>query len=278
MNKESKQSSNTSNFLLNSNEIHYNFDVVIMGNYEKQETIFLNAFPIEDITPSNTKHRHKYLNRCNLVLRETIKFPAHFKIEYQTELMDKLKNIDILILVYTRTDELSFEYLKTFYYLYYLKMEEKNRPKNIFVMERDYSSVNAINNWVKVDVNSAKNLTKLFNGNFYDYKTNVDDLNLILKEELEKLLIKYDYNDDYNLFRSKRNDNKVDCLMHLYGDKESQKNFMKLLLSSKCDFEFYKRYNDNLYEVIYSIIINGNTIKYQLVLKLVNIEYYYDSE
>ena len=259
----SKESCNRSNSL-NSNKNIYKFNVIIMGNYEKEETIFLKAFPMEDNSSSNKKYRHKYLNRCDLVLRETIKFPQHFEITFQPELMDKLNNVDILILVYTANDELSFEYLKTFYYLYYLKMEENNRPKNIILIERDYSLVNEINYGVKVNVNMAKNLNKLFNGNFYDYKTNENDLNLILKEQLEKIL-KFNYIEDYNLFKSKGNNNEIICLIHLYGDKESQKNFMKLLLSSKCDFDFYKRYNDNLYEVIYSIIINGNAIKYQLI-------------
>ena len=272
----SKESSSRSNSL-NSNKKKYQFDVVIMGNYENTETLFLNTFPIEDNNSSNIKYRYKYLNRCNLILRETIKFPQHFEIAYQPELMDKLNNIDILILVYTATDELSFEYLKTFYYLYYLQIEEQNRPKNIILIERDYSLDNEIYYAKKVDVNSAKNLTKLFNGYFCDYETNENDLNLILKEQLEKLFIKYNYIEDYNLFKSKENNNEVSCFINFYGDKESQEKFVALLMS-KCNFDLSKGYNSNLYEVYYETTIKGNKTKYKLTLKLIGIEYSYDSE
>ena len=264
----SKQSGSRSNSL-DSNKKDVKFDVVIIGNYDIKDSLFIKTFPIE-----KASYRHKYLSRYDLILRETIMLPQHFKITHQPELFDKLKKIDILILAYIATDELSFENLKTFYYLYYLKMDENDRPKNIILIERDYWKDDLV---AKVDQNSAKKLAKLFNGYFYDCETNENDLNLIFNEFLEKLLSKYSLNNDFSLFKFKEFNNEVKCFMQLYGDKDSQNTFLNLLLKSKCNFD-YKQIKDNFYEVKYVKTINGIPTKFQILLKLIKIEYYYDSE
>ena len=194
--------------------------------------------------------------------------------------MDKLNNIDILILVYTATDLLSFEYLKTFYYLYYLKFEENDRPKNIILIERDYTYNNnneEINYGEKVNVSSAKELAELFNAYFCDYSTDENDLNEIFLKCLEKLIKIYNITDDYSSFKYKESNQEVNSFILIYGDEESQNKFLQLLLKSESNFN-YKKIKDNFYEVKYDKIINGNILRFKIILKLVSIGNTYDSE
>jgi hypothetical protein len=52
---------------------------------------------------------------------------------------------------------------------------------------------------------------------------------------------------------------------------------LNILLNSKCDFG-YKKIKDNFYEIHYSKLINDNSFSFKIILKLVNSEYFYDSE
>ena len=252
------------------------FDIIIMGNYEKQETLFLKSFPV---TYESSNIKHKYINRYDFSFRERIKFDKDFKNTYSPELLDKLNNIDILILVYTATDILSFEYLKTFYYLYYLKFEEKDRPKNIILIERDYTYNNneEITYEEKVNVSSAKELAKLFDAYFCDYSTDENDLNEIFLKCLEKLIKIYNITDDYSSFKYKESNQEVNCFILIHGEKKLQDKFLQLLLKSESNFN-YKKIKDSYYEVKYDKIINGNTLKFKIILKLVTIGNNYDSE
>jgi hypothetical protein len=125
-------------FKENSDEgkLKNNFNVVIMGNYDKQEKIFSNTFPV---LLNNSSIKHKYINRYILSIRERHIFPKDFLNIDHPEIIDKFMKIDILILTFNKSDKISFEYLKTFYHLYYTKLEETDKPKNIIIMERDYT-------------------------------------------------------------------------------------------------------------------------------------------
>ena len=274
MNKKSGSRSNS----LSSVKKDETFDIVIMGNYEKQETLFLNLFPV---TYKYSNIKHKCLGRYIFSFREIIKFDKDFNNTYIPEIMDKLNNIDILILVYTATDLLSFEYLKTFYYLYYLKFEENDKPKNIILIERDYTYNNnnneEINYGEKVNVSSAKELAELFNAYFCDYSTDENDLNEIFLKCLEKLIKIYNITDDYSSFKYKESNQEVNSFILIYGDEESQNKFLQLLLKSESNFN-YKKIKDNFYEVKYDKIINGNILRFKIILKLVSIGNTYDSE
>ena len=76
--------------------------------------------------------RHKYINRYDLYIKEYILFPKDFLNFFHPELMDLISRTDILILIYDKSKKFSFEYLKTFYYLYYLKLEEIDKPKKYY--------------------------------------------------------------------------------------------------------------------------------------------------
>ena len=69
----------------NSEEVKLenNFNVVIIGNYDKQEKIFSNTFPI---LLNKSSIKHKYLNRYILSIRERHLFPKDFlnTINYKT--------------------------------------------------------------------------------------------------------------------------------------------------------------------------------------------------
>ena len=140
-----------------------NFDVVIMGNYDKQDKIFSNAFPI---LLNKSKIKYKYINRYILSIRERQIFPKDFLNIYHPEIIDKFMKIDILILTFNKSDKLSLEYLKTFYYLYYTKLEEMDKPKNIIIMERNYTEIGKSNSEEKVDSNSIQEITNLFKAYF----------------------------------------------------------------------------------------------------------------
>ena len=112
------------------------FDVVILG---PSDNLFTRVFSLIINDPNII---HKYLNSYDLFLREHIIFPKDFKTIYYAEIIDKLMNIDILILTYENSDLLSLENLKTFYYLYYKQLDDKDKPVNIIIIERN----NNINN------------------------------------------------------------------------------------------------------------------------------------
>ena len=263
-------------FKENSNEdkLQNNFNVVIMGNYDKQEKIFSNTFPV---LLNNSSIKHKYINRYILSIRERHIFPKDFLNIYHPEIIDKFMKIDILILTFNKSDKISFEYLKTFYHLYYTKLEETDKPKNIIIMERDYTEKGKSNNEEKVDSNSIKEITNLFNSYFCDYKADEEKLNQVLNECLKNLLKQYNYIDDYSSFKYKDLNKIIDSYILIYGDKSSQDTFLDILLKSDCNFQ-YKKIKDNFYEIKYDKILNDKQASFKIILKLVNNEYLYDSE
>ena len=260
----------------NSEEVKLenNFNVVIIGNYDKQEKIFSNTFPI---LLNKSSIKHKYLNRYILSIRERHLFPKDFLNIYHPEIIDKFMIIDILILTFNKSDKLSFEYLKTFYYLYYTKLEEMDKPKNIIIMERDYTEKGKNNSEEKVDSNSIKEITNLFKAYFCDYRADEEKLTQVLNECLNNLLQQYNYIDDYSSFKYKELNKEIDSYVLVYGDKSSQNTFIDILLKSECNFQ-YKKIKDNFYEIKYEKILNGKELSFKITLKLVNSEYLYDSE
>ena len=79
-----------------------------MGSTEKQDKLLLNSFPI---ILENSNIMQKYLNKFNLSVRKIITFPKNFSNDYYPEFLDKLMNIDILILTFNLRDILSFKYI-----------------------------------------------------------------------------------------------------------------------------------------------------------------------
>ena len=83
------------------------FDVVILGILDKNEVLFKETFPI---LLNDSNNRHKYLNRYDLSIRDTISFSKDFTNIYNPEFLDNFNNIDILILTYNCKNKLSFGY------------------------------------------------------------------------------------------------------------------------------------------------------------------------
>ena len=255
-------------------EMEDNFNVVIMGNYDKKDNIFSNSFPI---TLNNSRIKSTYINRYVLSLRERHLFPKDFLTIFHPEIIDKFTKIDILILTFNKSDKLSFEYLKTFYYLYYTQLEEMDKPKNIIIMERDYTEKGKNNSEEKVDSNSIQELIKLFNAYFCDYKADEEKLIQVLNECLKNLLKQYNYIDDYSSFKFKELNKEIDNYILIYGDKSSQNTFLDILLNSECNFQ-YKKIKDNFYEIKYVKMKDNNILSFKIIIKLVNNECFYDSE
>ena len=137
------------------------FQVVIMSDNDKIEKNLFNIFPLSS---GNSKNNYKYLNRYILSIEKYIRFPKDFITHYHPEIIDKLQKIDILILAYNVSDKLSFENIQTFYYLYFSKLEEKDKPKIIIILERDYCTLKEeINYQEKVDSISIQHFVNLFN-------------------------------------------------------------------------------------------------------------------
>ena len=250
------------------------FDVVILGHIDKNENLFVKTFPI---ILNTSGVRHKYLNRYDLSIREQISFPKDFINTYNPEFLDSFMNIDILILTYNFSNKLSFEYLKTFYYLYYSKLEIKDKPKNIIIIERDYNQNDEMNYEEKVDTKEAEKLANLFNGFFCDIQNDEEQLNQILNKCLNNLLKINNYIDDYSSFKYKELNKEVNSFILVYGDNNSQKLFLDILLRSKCNFN-YKKIKDNFFEIKYEKLVNDNKIRFKIILKLVSNEGNYDSE
>ena len=250
------------------------FDVVILGNIDQKDNLFEKTFPI---ILNNSGNRHKYLNRYDLSIREIISFPKDFINSYNPEFLDNFMNIDILILTYNFTNKLSFEYLRTFYYLYYNKLEIEDKPKNILIIERDYTQNNEINHEEKVDPKEAENLANLFNGFFCDIQADEEKLNQILNKCINNLLKINNYIDDYSSFKFKKSNNEINSFILIYGDKNSQKLFLDILLHSNSNFN-YKKIKENFYEIKYEKMVNDNKINFKVILKLVSNEGNYESE
>ena len=170
-----------------SEKVNGKFEVVIMSNIDKLQTNLFNIFPLS----SKNSNNYKYLNRYILSIRENIRFPKDFTTQYHPEIIDKLKQIDVLLLSYNISDKLSFENIRTFYYLYYSKIEEEDKPKNIIILERDYAIKEDINFEGSLETASAENLAKLFNGYFCSFEDDLEKINRIFNECLKNLLIIY---------------------------------------------------------------------------------------
>ena len=250
------------------------FNVIILGKYDKNEKLFSKTFPVI-LNESNT--RHKYINRYDLCIKEHILFPKDFLNVFHPEIMDLLLKIDILILIYDKSNKISFDYLKTFYYLYYKKFEEIDKPKNIILIERNYAQGNGENNIDIIDVNEAIEFSKLLSSTFCDLNTDEELLNKILVECVDKLIAIYNYNDDYSQYKLKIFKNEINCYLLLFGDNESQNLFLKEFLKSNCEFK-YKKIKDNFYEINYTKNINEKEYNFKIMLKLMAQENYYDSE
>ena len=213
-------------------KINDKFNVIVMGNGEQYEKLLINSFPI---LLDNSNIRHKYISRFDLQIKERISFPKDFNYIYYPEILDKLVNIDILILTYNMVDKLSFEFLRKFYYLYFTKMDEEDKPKNVIIIETDYSSNDEIIYEEKVDQEGAKKLATLFNARFCDWECDVEQINLVLSECLKKLLEIYNYTDDYSSFKGRELSKEINSYILIYGDKSTQTTFLDLLLKS-CNF------------------------------------------
>jgi len=250
------------------------FNVIILGKCDRNEQLFSKTFPV---ILNESSIRHKYINRYDLFISDYILFPKDFLNFYHPELMDLISRKDILILIYDKSKKFSFDYLKTFYYLYYLKLEEIDRPKNIILIERNYGPENIVDDKEFVDINEAKNLSTLFSSTFLDLKADEELLSKILIKCLDNLKVIYNYNDDYSQYKLKIFKNEINCYLLIFGDKESQNLFVKELLNSKCNFR-HKKIKENFYEINYIRVINEKNYNFKITLKLMDQDYYYDSE
>ena len=267
MNKESRNSK-----LQSLKNIKFN--VIILGKYDKNEKLFSKTFPVI-LNESNT--RHKYINRYDLCIKEHILFPKDFLYVFHPELMDLILKIDILILIYDKSNKISFDYIKTFYYLYYQKFEEIDKPKNIILIERNYDQGNGESDKDVIDVNEAIEFSKLFSSTFCDMNTDEELLNKILVECVDKLIAMYNYKDDYSQYKIKIFKNDINCYLLIFGDKESQNLFLEKFLKSNSEFK-YKKIKNNFYEINYTRNIKEKKYNFKITLKLMDQENYYDSE
>ena len=246
------------------------FDVLIIGTFDN---LFSKTFSLK-LNDMNIKH--KYLNSYDLRIREQFLFPKNFLYLFHPEIIDKLKDIDILILGYENSDLLSFEYIKTFYQLYYKLLNENEKPKNVLIFERnsihiDKTKINILNKSIieKVDINDGKKLAELYNGLFCGCNTNEDLFEIILIKCINNL--KEIYNtENYSLFNfdfKEKTNNKYH--FSIYGNKDLQNIFLKYLLKLKCN-ENFKKKNDNYYEINYKNEINNNLLNCDIILELMN--------
>ena len=253
------------------------FDVLIIGTFDK---LFSQTFSLE-INDPNIKH--KYLNSYNLRLREQFLFPKNFLHIFYPEIIDKLMNIDILILGYEKSDLLSFEYIKTFYQLYYKQLTENERPKNILIFERNNIKDNNNKNnnkktQKKVDINDGKKVADLYNnGIFCDCNTNEELFDNILIKCIDNL--KQIYNtENFNLYNFDLKDKSNNFHFSIYGHKDLQNIFLKYLLKLKYNQNYQKK-NDNYYIVNYKNEINNEKINCNIILQLMDEkDYSYDSQ
>ena len=260
----------------NNNNDNDKFNVLLIGDYDEDVELFSKIFPIR-LNDSNIKH--KYIKRFDLCLIEEIKLSFNSIDIYSSDFIDKLINTDILILAYNLSNNLSFEYLKNFYYLCYNKLEEKDRPKNIIIIEFDYFSISEIYEIEKIDKSNVEQLKLFFNGYFYKYEENEEKLNEILNECVNNLIKINNFNEDYTIFEYKELNKEINIVIVLFGDVDLQNIFIKYFLESKCNSDYKKNKND-IYEIKYEKIIDDKKFNFKIILKLIKNENYheYDSE
>lgn len=234
------------------------FDVLILGIGNK---LFSNIFSLI-INDPNIKH--KYLNNYDLCLRESINFPQNFENILRPEILDKLMNIDILILSYEVSDILSFENLKTFYHLYYQKLDEKYKPINVIIVE----SNNNID-FKYIDSDEGKKISELYNGFFCDSNTNEESFEKILINCIDKL--RKIYNTENNLFDYKLKDKSKELNYHhiaIYGHNDIKNTFITNLLKLECNVDYQKE-KDSMYIINYKNKDNNNKNYNKIIIELV---------
>ena len=244
------------------------FDVVILGDYEENEELFAKIF----------RFKHKFINRFDLVLREKIKFPNDFMNFEHPEIIDKIINSDILIITYSLSNKLSIDYLKRFYYLYYNKFEEKDKPKKIIMIEFGNNSISKNEGYENNEASPLDEIQKLFNGYHYYYKDSEDKLLEIFQKCVLDLKVIYGFSENYTYYDDiKIDENKsINIFILLYGNKELENTFLQNLLQSKCNFE-YQKFLNNFYELTYSKVIGNNNYNFIIRLNMMDKENFFNS-
>ena len=229
------------------------FDVIILGDYDENEQLFEKIFPF----------KHRFINRFQLSLQDEIKFPKDFMHIYNPEIMDKMINNDILILAYNTSNKLSIEFIKKFYYLYYSKFEEKDKPKTIIIIEFDYTTQG-----YDEKIESPNEIQKLFNAYFYSNKDSEEKLIEIFQKCIVDLKKIYNFEENFSYYEDVQLvENKyLDIFILIYGNKELLNLFLKILFESKCNFK-YQKFLDNFYELRYSKTINN--INKDFIIRLI---------
>ena len=223
-------------------------------------------------------YRHKYLIRYDFCLRNEIIYPMNFTNIFYPEFIDKLMNIEILILSYNIQNVLSLENIKTFYYLYYSKLEERDRPKNIIILEFDYRPNENIN-YIGGNniINNTEQLANLFKGYFCKYEENEEKLKSILNKCLINLEKDQLFND-YSLFSILKSNEDINFNISLFGNDDLQNYFIKLLLlESNYNFN-YKKLKDGLYSIKCEKNSGEDNTKLNFKINLFKRENYYKSE
>ena len=252
-----------------SNEIIVDkFDVVILGDYEENEQLFAKAFPF----------KHKFINRFDLVLRDKIKFPKDFMNFEYPEIIDKIINLDILIITYSLSNKLSIDYLKKFYYLYYNKFEEKDKPKKIIMIEFGCNSISKNEDYENTETSPLDEIQKLYNGYHYYHKDSEEKLLEIFQKCVLDLKLIYGFCENYRYYDDIKivENNKVDIFILLYGNKEIENTFLQMLLESKCNFQ-HNKFLDNFHELKYSKTINNNNYNFIIRLNMMDKENCFNS-
>lgn len=245
------------------------FDVLIFG---PNDNLFTKEFGVFD----NPEVKHKYINCYDLRLREQIEFPPDFSKIYHPEIMDKLMNIDILILSFKIGDFLSINNIVTFFNLYLKKLEESQRPIGIIIFEtkNEESKVsenkdenNDNNRFLENKINELKQYTELFGCIICGYNTKEEMFDDILIKCIKKLKVIYN-NESYDLFRSKINDqSKFKCQISIYGDRDIQNLFIKYLLKLKCNSD-YKKIKENYFVINYKYEESNKNKNFHIILEL----------
>ena len=249
------------------------FDVVIIGTLDNSLT------KIFSVTIDDPNIKHKYINSYDFCLRDQFLFPENFRNTFYPEILDKLMKIDVLILVYENTDFSSIENLKTFYHLYYKKLDESNKPINIIILERNTTNSTGNKNKNKVDINDGKKMSELYGGLFCDSNINASEFfeNIFVKC-INNLKAIYD-TENYNLFcyELKQGDDinmNMNYNITICGNNEYKNLFLKHFLKLKCNHDF-ERKKDDFYVIHYKNVINKKEVNLKINLELVNeIDYY----
>ena len=252
------------------------FDVLIFG---PTDNLFTKEFEVLD----NPEVKHKYINCYDLRLRDQIEFPSDFNYIYHPEIMDRLMNIDILILSYELGNFLSIDNIVTFFNLYFKNLEESERPIGVIIFEtkNDESKIfekknENENGSLKNKINELKKYSELYGCLICNFNKNEEIFDDILIKCINKLKKVYN-NESYDLFRSKINDqsNKFKCQLSIYGNRDIQNLFTKYLLKLKCNSD-YKKINENYFVINYKYEENNKNMNFQIILELMNERDYCD--